>query len=90
MADDLGAEYERYLERFHAEAGEDVELGAFIKWKGKLIKKLGFDEFARTYEEYHALASHYFESLDRGDTINDIVVRSIRDDAAQLILTAPV
>lgn len=88
-AEDLRDEYQRYLSRFLQEAGE-ADVGSFAKYKGKLIKKLDFDEFSQLHGEYHALAAHYFESLDRGDTINDIVVRSIRDYAANLILTSPV
>lgn len=90
MAADVREEYARYLERFDAELDAGVEVGGFAKYKGKLIKKMDFDEFAKTHEEYHALAAHYFESLDRGDTINDIVVKQIREDAARLVLTAPV
>jgi len=87
--EELQKEYEGYLTRFTAEHGE-VDLGAFVKFKGKLVKKLDLDEFTRVYDEYHQLAAHYFESLDRGDTINDIVVKSIREHAANLLLTAPV
>jgi hypothetical protein len=89
-AADLREEYQRYLARFTAELGDEVEPGAFVKYRGRLIKKMDFEEFARIHEEYHQLAAHYFESLDRGDTINDIVVKSIREDAAHLVLTAPV
>lgn len=90
MSDDLAAEYARYLERFAAEIDPAVDVGGFGKYRGKLVAKLGPDEFARAYAEYHELAKHYFESLDRGDTINDVVVRTVRELAAKLVLTAPV
>ena len=90
MSDDIRAEYEQYLARFTSAIEGDVEVGAFAKYKGKLVKKMDFDEFSTTYTEYHQLASHYFESLDRGDTINDVVVKAVREGAANLILTAPV
>lgn len=82
--------YESYRARFDAELGDEVEVGGFAKYKGKLIKKMDADEFTRVYAEYHQMAAHYFESLDRGDTINDIIVRSIRENAASLVLTSPV
>jgi hypothetical protein len=88
--EDLRVEYEGYLGRFAAELGDEVAVGEFAKYKGKLIKKMSFDEFSRVYDDYHQLAAHYFQSLDRGDTINDIVVKSIRENAAHLVLTAPV
>jgi len=68
----------------------EVEVGKFAKHKGRLIKKLAVDEFATKYKEYHDLASHYFESVDRGDTINDVVVKLVRDHAAELVLPSPV
>jgi hypothetical protein len=87
---DPSEEYQQYLARFTAAVGEDVAVGSFVKFKGKLVKKMAFDEFAEVFDEYHKLATHYFESLDRGDTLNDIVVKTVRDHAATLILTAPV
>jgi len=90
MADDLPEEYQRYLARFDAAIEGSVDVGGVAKYKGKLVKKMGFDEFVTTHEEYHALAAHYIQSLDRGDTINDIIVKSIRDAAATLIITPPV
>ncbi|MCA9678029.1 MAG: hypothetical protein H6709_05080 [Kofleriaceae bacterium] len=90
MAEDLASEYDSYLQRFDAQVGEQVDVGAFAKFKGKLIKKLDAAEFAETYREYHELAGHYFESIDRGDTINDAIVKIVREAAAKLVLTAPV
>ena len=89
MADDIAAEYREYLSRFDASLGE-VEVGKFAKHKGRLIKKMAVDEFAAKYKEYHDLAKHYFESVDRGDTINDVVVKLVRDHAAELVLPSPV
>jgi hypothetical protein len=89
-AEDLRKEYAEYLERFVAQIGEEVEVGTFAKFKGKLIKKLDPAEFGQLNTEYHELAAHYLESLDRGDTINDVVVKQVRELAAKLVLTAPV
>ncbi len=89
MADDLADEYQQYLTRFDAALGA-VDVGAFAKHKGKLIKKLDLDEFGAKSKEYLELASHYFESVDRGDTINDVVVKLIREHAATLVLPSPV
>jgi len=89
MAEDVAAEYEGYLRRFEASLGPLAQ-GEFIKHQGRLIQKLGFAEFEPLYKEYMGLATHYLEGVDRGDTINDLVVKLIRDHAAQLILTSPV
>jgi hypothetical protein len=89
MADDLADEYQEYLTRFDAALGA-VDVGAFAKHKGRLIKKLDAEGFAAQSKEYLELASHYFESVDRGDTINDVVVKLIREHAATLVLPSPV
>jgi hypothetical protein len=91
MADeiDLVAEYQEYLARFEASFG-DVDFNVFVKHKSRLIKRLPYDEFETIYREYFAMAKAYFEAQDRGDTINDIVVKVLREHAGQLVLTSPV
>ena len=88
MIEDLPARYQQYLDRFRAEVG-DVQPGAFGKYNGRLIKKLSFEEFTPAYLEYQELSERYFESLDRGDTINDVVLRVLREKAASLVLDPP-
>lgn len=88
MIEDLPARYHEYLERFAKELG-DVAVGAFAKFNGRLIKKLTFEEFTPAYLEYNEISERYYESLDRGDTINDIVLRLLREKAANLVLQPP-
>jgi hypothetical protein len=90
MSDDPNDKaFEEYLERF-AEIAGDHEFGAFVKHEGRLVKKLDREEFDALNGEYYELAKRYFESIDRGDTINDVVVRMIRQKATELFLTSPV
>ena len=88
MIEDLPARYHEYLERFAKELGE-IAVGAFAKFNGRLIKKLTFEEFSPAFLEYHEISERYYESLDRGDTINDIVLRLLREQAANLVLKPP-
>jgi len=88
VIEDLPARYHEYLERFAKELG-DVAVGAFAKFNGRLIKKLTFEEFTPAYLEYNEISERYYESLDRGDTINDIVLRLLREKAANLVLQPP-
>jgi hypothetical protein len=88
MALDLEALYRDYLTRFARELGE-VDVGAFAKYQGRLIKKMSRDEFEPAFIEYHELSERYYDSLDRGDTVNDVVVKLLRDKAATLILPQP-
>lgn len=86
---ELDREYRAYLRRFTAEAG-DIEFGAFVKHKGRLVRKLRLDEFEPLYCEYAEIAKTYFDAIDRGDTINDVVVRVLRERAGELFLDSPV
>lgn len=86
--EDLPARYTEYLQRFTRELGE-TKPGAFAKYGGRLIKKLSFEEFTPAYLEYTEISDRYHESLDRGDTINDLVLRLLREKAANLVLKPP-
>jgi len=88
VIDDLPARYHEYLERFAKQIG-DVKAGAFAKYDGKLIKKLSFEDFTPLFIEYIEMIDHYRESLDRGDTINDLVIKLLREHAANLVLKPP-
>ncbi len=88
MIQDLPARYHEYLDRFMTELG-DVKVGAFAKWNGKLIKKLTFEEFTPAYLEYEDLVNRYTESIERGDTINDVVLRLLREKSATMVLKPP-
>lgn len=89
MPEDIAVEYAGYLRRFEEAVGQ-LEPGEFAKHNGKLIQKLAFAEFEPVYKEYMGLASHYIEGIDRGDTVNDLVVKLIREHAAKLVLPSPV
>jgi hypothetical protein len=89
VIEDLPERYHEYLERFTTELG-DVRVGAFAKWSGKLIKKLSFEEFTPAYLEYSEMLTKFNESLDRGDTINDAVLRILREKAAGLVMKLPI
>ena len=86
---DLLGRYHEYLERFAGELGA-VEVGAFAKFGGRLIKKLTLDEFKTAFVDYTDIADRYYDSLDRGDTIDNVIVRVLRDKAANLVLKPPV
>ncbi len=89
MIEDLPGRYHDYLERFTSKIGADHQVGGFVKYSGKLIKKLSFEEFTPAYLEYTELADTYNASLERGDTVNDIVLRVLREKAATLVLDPP-
>jgi hypothetical protein len=89
VIEDLPGRYEEYLARCTSKLG-GLAAGAFVKYSGRLIKKLTFEEFTPAYLEYTELLERYTESLDRGDTINDLMLRMVREKAAGLVLDPPV
>jgi hypothetical protein len=88
MGEDLARAYEAYLARFQDELG-DSDFGAFVKHNGRLIQKLRFEQFTPVYDEYCEMLDRYRECVERGDTINDIIVRLVRDRASHLVLPSP-
>jgi hypothetical protein len=86
--DDLPGRYAEYLERLTQEVGE-LEVGAFAKYAGRLIYKLSFPEFTATYTEYTELLARYHESLERGDTVDDLVLKLLREQSTNLAMPAP-
>jgi hypothetical protein len=88
VIEDLPARYHDYLARFTAELG-DVKVGAFAKFGGRLIKKMSFEEFTPAFLDYAEMSDRYRDSVERGDTINDIVLKLLREQAANLVLKPP-
>lgn len=88
MIEDLPERYRDYLERFER-ALPNINLGAFAKFAGKLIKKLTFEEFTPVYLEFMEIWDRYQDSVERGDTVNDVVLKLLRERAANLVLEPP-
>jgi hypothetical protein len=82
---DLVEEYRLYLQRFD-EAMGPCDFGAYAKHQGRLIKKLRYDEFEAKWKEYRDLDKAYAKILERGDTINDMIVRILRERCDELLL----
>ena len=87
-SEDLVDEYRAYLDRFESVGGSG-EFGSFVKHNGRLIKKMRYDEFEPKYNEYRDVASAYEDSVTRGDTINDVVVKILRECCDELLIERP-
>jgi hypothetical protein len=86
--EDLPQRYHEYLQRFTREVGQ-IEVGKFAKHAGRLIKKLSFEEFTPAFIEYMEISAAYTTAVERGDTINDVVLKVLREQSAALVLPPP-
>lgn len=77
-------EYLAYLTRFDEQIGQ-LAVGAYGKWKGKLIRKLSADEFTKKFTEWQTLNRTYQQILERGDTLNDAITKLLRERTLELI-----
>jgi hypothetical protein len=82
MRVDLQAEYAGYLIRFDQLVGK-VPAG---KWKGRLVSRFTFEEFSSRFTEFRKFEKLYRETMERGDTVNDTVIKLLRDRSAELLL----
>jgi hypothetical protein len=84
-APDCVDEYRKYLDRFESEVGEH-EFGAYAKHNGRLIKKLTIEEFESRWLELAEVNRAYAEIVANGDTINDVLVKVLRERCDELLL----
>jgi hypothetical protein len=90
MADtDHLEDFRAYLARFEGAAGEK-DFGDFVKFHGRLVKKLTYDEYCPRWEEFTKMKKLYDDTFARGDTINDAMVRVLKERAAELMLDPPI
>ena len=82
---DAVAEYRNYLERFEKALGP-CEFGTYMKHHGRLIKKLTYDEFEPKWHELAAIERAYEEVVTRGDTINDVLMKVLRERRDELLV----
>jgi hypothetical protein len=82
------ADYPTYLQRF-AHALGPMEVGGYGKWNGQLIKKLSAEEFMTRNAEYQQLLGELERTFVAGHTINNRLLRQLRERAAELVLPPP-
>jgi hypothetical protein len=81
-------DYATYLERFDRTLGK-AAVGGYAKFDGKLVKKLTPEEFAAKSKEYAELKANYDKIVEHGYTISNVLVRVLRERAAELVVEPP-
>jgi hypothetical protein len=81
--------YLLYLARVEAALGK-LEVGAYGKHGGKLVKKLGAEEFETLWQDFVDLRATYENMLSRGYTVDNAILKELQQRAADLIVELPV
>jgi hypothetical protein len=84
-AEDPVDAYRGYLERYEQSVGPS-EFGTYAKHKGRLIKKLTYDEFEEKWKELGEMNQAYEQIVENGDTINDVLVKVLRERCDELLV----
>jgi hypothetical protein len=79
--------YLEYLARWEKQL-PNAAVGGYGQFKGKMVRKLAPAEFLSRLDEYQELSSHYQKCLERGDTLNDAMVKLLRERQLELLLEA--
>ena len=77
--------FRAYLARYEAAVGTS-DYGTYAKHNGRLIKKLTYDEFEPKWKELGEVARAYDSILANGDTINDVLVKVLRERCDELLV----
>lgn len=85
MAADKVEEYRGYLRRYDDFIGP-AEFGSYTTYRGRLIKKLTYEEFAAKWREFQEVDQSYREILLRGDTLSDVLLHIIKERRDELLL----
>ncbi len=77
--------YDLYLARFQEKIG-DVAVGGFGKHGTQLIKKLDAAEFAALWKDFVELRTNYDKMMEMGLTVDNIIIKLLRERASTLIV----
>ena len=80
--------YRLYLQRVDATLGK-LDVGAFGKHGGRLVKKLGPEEFETHWKDFVELRSTYENMLAGGYTVDNAILKELQERAADLIVQLP-
>jgi hypothetical protein len=72
--------YQLYLQRFEAAGG---------KFAGAVVKKLSLEEFSTKWQDFVDIRNSYEAMLGRGLTVDNVLLRELRDRAKELVIELP-
>ncbi len=85
MATDYDKEFRRYNDRFERLVGA-FEVGQYGNFRGRLVRRLDELAFRSKVDEYMNLGRRFTETLNSGDTIDDILAVELKAAEIELVL----
>lgn len=76
--------YRGYLERFEEKFG-DLDFNETVQHRGRLIRKLRYDEFVAKWTQYKQTEEFLREVMSKGATLNDEIYRSYEELSAHVL-----
>jgi hypothetical protein len=84
MTQDYVDIYKHYLTKFDELFGA-LSFEETVRYKGKLIRKLKYDEFVTKWNEFRKIESYLKEVMTKGATLNDEVNRTYAELSATVL-----
>jgi hypothetical protein len=84
MTQDYVDIYKRYLTKFDELFGA-LSFEETVRYKGKLIRKLKYDEFVGKWNEFKKIENYLKEVMTKGATLNDEVNRTYAELSATVL-----
>jgi hypothetical protein len=80
----MSTKYTEYETRFAVMVGA-VAVGGYGKYGGQLVRRLSEEEYDRKRAEHDAIERQYRVTVERGDTLNNAVIKVLRELRAELL-----
>ncbi len=84
--DDFRDIYHQYLAKFEDMFGK-LEHDEPVQYRGKLIKKLRYDDFIGKWTEYKQIEEYLKEVMSKGATLNDEINRTYAELSTHVLET---
>ncbi len=84
--DDVIDIYRLYLSKFEELFG-DLDYEEVVQHKGKLIRKLKYEEFVDKWAEFKRIEGYLREVMSTGATLNDEINRTYKELSANVLET---
>lgn len=77
--------FAEYEQRFNRLVG-DIEPGQYGQFRGRLVRRLGVEQFKAKNAEYQSLGADLMNAISSGDTIDETITIELRAAEVDLVM----